>query len=929
MTTASSHMRDPSGWEPWTGIEDRDEILERLLHLSGTPEPVPSQLDFVEFFFRSSDPVLYPIAATIVGRWLGESPPLAEMLARYMEARGVPRRQTIAMNGTRARRRVLIAAAAACALDPEAWTRFLGLSPEAPEPLAPLDAALPSPATPDMAAYMRACRILLGGPAGREALGAHAGSVLAEVLAAPSSLRDPTVARRWGELLAARAEGSDAASRTESARMAEEALTRLRPDAEALREEGVPDHLRRLRAEEAVRRGAGELLPAASALGDARESRILNREAGARERLRTASRPEEWWTHPPRERARLAHELMAFVVGDESLRSARSEREWSKVIDALGLPPGRRTRARIILQVAGVEGVDPLELTDASLLHSLEDEELLLRLIPRTLSGDLGGALADAVEHRLRMGISTEVEFSPEHFLARVEVRDPPPVFYDLLRAVVADRVYRQPEGEVIPLEQWLADLHTEAVWVRKGEGEIPLDSPIKGGRLAPLRDRIRAALDEMEGAGHAPALVERFLELSRSGGADPVGVDGGGPLPALVRELHGGGAESELSRVTEVREDMRKEVPWLVPERLAALPRTLEGARAVRVGLWRLTTALAAELPGAEAHLLKRAARAIEGALRHWEQELLRLDGLGRGEPEGPASRTRLVEGAAESPHPTSRSELLALTWRSISAPGEGASSSRETPEGVIRWAIGAAERLPDEEARDAWLGAVASDWNQVTTAAMEEGYETRVARLVREPGSSFLARLPGSGATLQRARLWFFDRYRIGDAALATRALRIQRGDTGVATLPRELLGFFLHYSPVWLALLVGAILMLDFGDAWRTMAEVGDVRGVAITFALGLLGAFGYVTAELNRRVRDAPGDRRWANHLNRLVRSSGFVLASLLYSVLVVSLLWWLLSGTDEVVHGAGALLHIVVWSGFALFVGVFFGLMAKS
>jgi hypothetical protein len=41
------------------------------------------------------------------------------------------------------------------------------------------------------------------------------------------------------------------------------------------------------------------------------------------------------------------------------------------------------------------------------------------------------------------------------------------------------------------------------------------------------------------------------------------------------------------------------------------------------------------------------------------------------------------------------------------------------------------------------------------------------------------------------------------------------------------------------------------------------------------------------------------------------------------------LWFLLSGTDEVVHGEGAALHVIVWAGFALFVGIFFGLLAKD
>jgi len=245
------------------------------------------------------------------------------------------------------------------------------------------------------------------------------------------------------------------------------------------------------------------------------------------------------------------------------------------------------------------------------------------------------------------------------------------------------------------------------------------------------------------------------------------------------------------------------------------------------------------------------------------------------------------------------------------------------------MRWAVRAGDALEDEGDRDSWLGAVAEHWTAMMEQGMDEGLDTRVAGLLRDPGPGALALLPGVDGVLERTRVWLFDCYRLGDAARASRILNHRRGRGAVAALPRDLLGFFGHYSPLWLALLVGAILMLDFGDAWTAMAEVGDVRGIVITFSLGVLGAFGYVTAELHSRVTDAPGDPVWTTRGRRVLRVLAFVGVSLVYTLGLVSLLWWLLSGTDEVVHGAGAVLHVVVWSGFALFIGVFFGLMAKD
>lgn len=120
-----------------------------------------------------------------------------------------------------------------------------------------------------------------------------------------------------------------------------------------------------------------------------------------------------------------------------------------------------------------------------------------------------------------------------------------------------------------------------------------------------------------------------------------------------------------------------------------------------------------------------------------------------------------------------------------------------------------------------------------------------------------------------------------------------------------------------------------MLDFGDAWKAMAEVGDVRGIAITAAVGLAGAFAYLLFDLRRRIGPAPEEFAGVTALGDVGRALVFLLATTGYTVVLTSGLWLLLSGTDEVVHGAGAPLHIAAWAGFSLFAGVFFGLLAKE
>jgi hypothetical protein len=45
--------------------------------------------------------------------------------------------------------------------------------------------------------------------------------------------------------------------------------------------------------------------------------------------------------------------------------------------------------------------------------------------------------------------------------------------------------------------------------------------------------------------------------------------------------------------------------------------------------------------------------------------------------------------------------------------------------------------------------------------------------------------------------------------------------------------------------------------------------------------------------------------------------------------MVCLFWYMFSNTGQVIHGTYAPLHLLSWTGFALFVGVFLGLIGKD
>jgi len=802
-------------------------------HLAADPAASPldeDTFDLVTFLFRASDPVLYPMAATILGRHLPHSERVAAWLEGYRRDRGIAPAERIELPGTRTHRRLLIAAAAA---------RAGGLEPDDGDPLAPLPREIPLERPADLAAYLRAARLLASLPTPAAPLTAHLHALPGTVAERPENLFEPATAARWADLVLA-LEGTLAPHETASL-------------------SGLREHTAHALAERAAapgRAGVGwrvRLLRAAD-LASGKPSTHRGTEAEFAASLARLRDPAVWWSLPEVERARTAKSLLDLASGPPDGPS-----DPGRLLDAFGVPGAEAPPARVLLHLAAVESEEPSSFIDAALLHTLAEDRLLLHLVPSSAPGELGAALADAFEHRIRMGLATEPGFRLDELLARIELRNPHPVFWRNLAAVVADREYRRPDGSLVSLSHALETLEPE-------------------GPLGELRAGVRSTLERLATEPHPREIARGFADLLVGGEGTP------GGLIELLERLHPTEEGTRLPDLHPVARALRELAGRVLPHALEEGEGAVSATGQLRTEIDVLSARTARLLPSRERVLLEKAAAAAEEVTARW--------------------------GAALG-------GLVGAPWRG-SDPGVAA----------IDWALERADGL-DPATRAVWLEAVAQHWTRLVERGITEGLETRVARLVRDRAGARLRLLPGIDATLERARLWLFDCYRLVDAARVTRTLRLRRGEGGLRTLPHEMAAFFLHYSAVWLALLVGAILMLDFGDAWTAMAEAGDYRGVGITFGLGVLGAFGYVTAELHARVRDAPGDRVWANRGARVLRSLAFVGVCLAWSVAVVGLLWWLLSGTDEVVQGAGAVLHIVVWSGFSLFVGIFFGLIAKA
>lgn len=567
-----------------------------------------------------------------------------------------------------------------------------------------------------------------------------------------------------------------------------------------------------------------------------------------------------------------------------------------------GVPrPAASARADIRLQLmdtlADREQLALAHLFEVRKLHALANPQVALRLLPpaQTLEDepDLAEALADVLEQQIRTALVRDPAFDPVHYLQLVLVRRPHAALASALLRLTAQRTYLNGLGEEIELQQLLRQW--KQALIRPQQATAPwqaLNPPAANSTGLPsaLCDQLLEWLDLDARPPGEQSLAARLLQLH-------------GELPQALGSHQPGPPVSELlHRASTDALTIRSQC-----ERLQQLAETRhETARGLAAELQRNLTALLRDLqqwlPEADARALQASMQPLLDSLQGWQHGLELCQQWHQGRDSAltdehfPASLLPALLQAIESAHHDNCHAALAtgLQWQS---------------------------QLPGHLS-GAWHDSLVQRWCAAMREALDDRSLARMEALLLNSRYQPLASDRQARDVLQDARRFCFDALHLGSARQAARLA----GHQGPA---RALGGFFLHYSAVWIGLLVGAILMLDFGDPWKAMAEEGDLIGIGLTGLLGLSGTWAYLLFSQRALQLAEVGAQPTLQWLGLLGRTFAFLMLCMVFTLLATGGLWLLLSGTDEVVHGPMAWGHIVVWTGFTLLIGTFMGLIAKA
>lgn len=262
--------------------------------------------------------------------------------------------------------------------------------------------------------------------------------------------------------------------------------------------------------------------------------------------LRPLGDSAAWCSRAPGNRA-----LTAFLLLDLAQFARLSDSRWAALLahhgfraasvpaEEAGPAPGRSRLSvatlPVLLRIISLEEDTGGSFVESRLLHQLQDDSLLVALLPSGRHSELLSILADAFEHHLRMRLAARPGFSPFRCLYRSLVRHPHEEFFSRLRAVCHERDYRRADGETIPLAAIIDHLATET----RPETPDPAPAlyPVFGDNFAAWLHGLRRAAPLALPADSPGDLLPRLAAWL---GTDPDDEPGGHPtLLGLVRRLN------------------------------------------------------------------------------------------------------------------------------------------------------------------------------------------------------------------------------------------------------------------------------------------------------------------------------------------------------------------------------------------------------
>ncbi len=581
------------------------------------------------------------------------------------------------------------------------------------------------------------------------------------------------------------------------------------------------------------------------------------------------------------------------------------------------------------------------QIPDGRLIQKITDENLLISLLPTETDSELLPVLADAFEHRLRLLLAFDPQFDVDHYVYKITIREPNRNFYRYMREITHKRHYGREGDPAVDLSARFQLLYQQGAGGKAGGASILANDLPFWGTL----DQIRARLTSLLSSERLFDLLEAFIHELEGTGAETLSStstlhdlinitqqDGARWIRSGFPSLWNQSAPVINQRLAQIHQQLRSDLPKLKPDQLSGYMDAAEASHRIKESLEEAASLLSPTLGKNEAAIVNRISSHLKQLTDHW---IFSLSDIGKhwddfkqsGTSIRDEQRNAIFQSIGKEANSHMKSALLNVFLATLLKPDANRKQLTWIHQyHILLWAAQAMTSpvLNDSETAE-WKKSLVALWKQMLNTAMEQSMEARVVQLIKARQFSELRREEEIQMMLPAVKTWCFDRYDMNHAYICNRELAPDKNLVQNRwTTARE---FLAHFSYVWLALVVGVILMFDFGDPWAELAEIGDVGGVLFAFVLGVTGAYLYVFADLNKKAKLIKGDPfEWAS---RFVRVAVFILITLFFTVLMVLLFYYMFSSTDQVVTGANAVWHIMSWTGFALFIGVFFGLLGKK